>query len=407
MTDQTLHALMIPEVLREVVQHLDSDHKALYSASRVNRAWAEECLNLLWHSVSEDGATRLASIPKQRRHFYADRIRSWTLDMSPTDDQDQMCELDFPRLRRVDLWLTDDNSGCNHQLVPTLEEFQLFNNSKEPEYTLWELLSCCPNLRKLCVRSEPQINFDELEDFLKEFSRLRALDLTSISADNITDEVFCHLASLPLHELRMRKPITSEMVDLACQRVGSGSLFPDLHYFEAGMEWCTAARLLPAMTMLRELRLNLVSSDTNHETFQAIGTLTELKDLDLRVAYQTERVLSREEVLAIGQLHNLRNLRILGGRTLTIDKVVTDNDLVTLLSSFPKAEDIYIDAFKTTLIPSSATTALAMTSTQLRYYTFLAIWDLDSVESSTLPLFAKLRIMHYQYLVNRDIPVEE
>ncbi|KAH0356082.1 hypothetical protein KCU83_g1189, partial [Aureobasidium melanogenum] len=405
MTNQTPYALKIPEVLREVFQHLGSDRKALYSASRVNKAWAEECLNVLWHHITVNGARLLASIPKHRRQFYADKIRRWTLDMSSTDDQYEICELDFPRLKRVDLWLTDDNSGYHHQLVPSLEEFRLHNKSTEAEDTLWELPRCCPNLRKLCVRSEPQIGFDGLEGYLKEFSKLRALDLTGMTADAMTDEVFFHLANLPLHELRMRKPITSEMVDLAYQRLGSGNLFPGLHYLEAKMEWCIAARLLPAMTRLRELRLDLVSSDTNHKTFQAIGTLTELSDLYLTTACQTGKVISREEVLAIGQLHKLRNLTILGTE-LTFDEAITEDDLVILFSSFPGAEDICIDAFNTNLIPGSATSALATTSTRLQHYTFKAIWDVTFAESSTLPLFSELQSMRYQHLFCRDIAIE-
>lgn len=203
----------------------------------------------------------------------------------------------------------------------------------------------------------------------------------------------------------MRKPITSEMVDLACQRLGSGNLFPDLDYLEAKMEWCVAARLLPGMTMLRELRLDIVPSDSNHKIFQAIGTLIEMRDLYLTIADQTEEVLSREEVLAIGQLHKLRNLTILGTE-LTFDELVTDDDLVIFFSSFPEAEDIYVDAFNTNIIPSPAMIALATTSTRLRRYVFKAILDVGFAESSTPPLFPELQSMQYQHLLYRDISVE-
>ncbi|KAH0155788.1 hypothetical protein KCU67_g8565, partial [Aureobasidium melanogenum] len=331
MSEQTPHALTIPEVLREVFQYLESDRKALYSASRVNRTWAEECLNVLWHHITVNGAKLLASIPTQRRQFYADKIRCWTLDMSSTDHQDEICDLDFPRLRRVDLWLTKDNWRYDHQLVPTLEDFRLHDTSKKAEYILWELPDCCPNLRKLCVRSD-QLDFDGLEGYLKEFSKLRALDLT-------------------------------------------------------------------------ELRLDLVSSDTNHKSFQAIGTLTELRELHLKLAYQPEKILSREEVLAIGQLHKLRDVEILGG-SLIFDELVTDDDLVIFFSSFPEVENIYVDAFNTNIIPSPAMIALATTSTRLRHYVFKAILDVDFAESSTPPLFPELRSMQYQHLLYWDISVE-
>ncbi|KAG9846123.1 hypothetical protein KCU98_g6567, partial [Aureobasidium melanogenum] len=168
--------------------------------------------------------------------------------------------------------------------------------------------------------------------------------------------------------------------------------WPNMLFFEAGTEWGAAARLLPTMAGLRELKLDLVPSDTNHKTFQAVGALTELKGLHLALAYEAERILSREEMLAIGQLHNLRNLTILGSE-LTLDEAVTDDDLVIFLSSFSEVEDVHIDAFNTTLVPSSATIALATTSTRLQHYTYTAIWDISFGESSTPLLFPELQSM--------------
>lgn len=125
MSDQIPFALTIPEILREMLQHLEPDRKALCSVDRVNRAWAEEGLNILWHHLIMDGARRLASVSKHRRQFYADKLRSWDRDLSSIEYQYHMRKLNFPRLKRVDLWLTKDNLGCNHQLVPNLEDFRL------------------------------------------------------------------------------------------------------------------------------------------------------------------------------------------------------------------------------------------------------------------------------------------
>ncbi|KAG9846939.1 hypothetical protein KCU98_g6063, partial [Aureobasidium melanogenum] len=408
MTDQTPYALTISEILREVLEHLEFNLKALCSAIRVNRAWSEEGLDILWRSPVEDCSELLASLPEHRRQFYADRICCWILDKNPWKYQNCMLDLEFPRLRRLDLWLAEDSLYFDYQLVPTLEEFRLYNFIPEAEEYLQQLPEYCPNLRKFCVGPSPvrRLEFDQLEIYLKELPKLRALDLNGMSDDTMTDKVFLHLASLPLWELRMQKPVTSEMIDLACERLGSGNLFFNVHFVELKMEWCAAAKLIPNLTTLRKLRLDLVSQDTNYRSFQAIGTLTELRDLHLTIAYQTQRSLSREEILAIGQLHKLRNLKILGGGALTLDESVANNDLVSFLSSFPAAEYIYIDAFRSGLIPSQATIALATTSTRLESYTFLANWDLGFAESSTPPLFPKLQTMFYQHLRYQNIPVE-
>jgi hypothetical protein len=75
--------------------------------------------------------------------------------------------------------------------------------------------------------------------------------------------------------------------------------------------------------------------------------------------FQIERNVSREEILAIGHLHKLRNLAISGLGALTLDDSVTNDDLVSFLSSFPDAEKIAILIFQTSLITSSAIFASA------------------------------------------------
>ncbi|KAH0388555.1 hypothetical protein KCU92_g835, partial [Aureobasidium melanogenum] len=384
------------------------DLKALYSVIRVNKAWSEEGLNILWRNPVEDCSELLASLPEHRRQFYADRICSWILDKSPRKYQNCTLDLDFPRLRRLDLWLAEDKLYFDHQLVPTLEEFRLYNFIPEAEEYLRQLPEYCPDLRKFCVGRSPirRLDFDRLEIYLKELPKLRALDLNGMSDDTMTDKVFLYLASLPLWSLRMQKSITSEMVDLACERLGSGDLFANVHFVELKMEWCAAAKLIPNLTTLRKLKLELVSRDTNYRSFQAIGTLTELRNLHLQIAYQTERSLSREEILAIGQLHKLHSLTILGGGALALNGSVTDDDLVSFFSSFPEAENIYIAAFNANVIPSSATVALATTSTRLLHYTFMATWDVNFAESSTPTLFPKLQTLQYRHLFYRDISFE-
>ena len=172
------------------------------------------------------------------------------------------------------------------------------------------------------------------------------------------------------------------------------------------MEWRVAAMLLPTMTTLRELELMLEPSDTDYKALQAIGTLTELRQLTLTAAWEPKS-LSREELLAIGKLHKLRNLWITGYSTLTLNSSVTNDDLVSFLSSFPEAENIDINAFYTSVIPSSATIALATTSTQLRSYAFNATWDLAFVQSTSDPLFLELKVVYFRGLHYPDPPPAE
>lgn len=288
--------------------------------------------------------------------------------------------------------------------MPTLAEFSLSGTGSQVEEYLRQLPERCPDLRKLrLVRFGIPVDFNHLENYLKSFSKLRSVDLDGISDSAMTNGVFVHLASLPLSELRMKKLITSEMINLAHRQL-AGRLFPNLAHLELRLKWRAAMMLVSTLTVLRELRLDLESADTHHKAFQAIGTLTELRVLVLRTDIEVQRSISREELLIIGKLHKLRDLTISGA--LTLDNTVIDDDLVSFLSSFPAAESILINAFQASVIPSSATIALATTSTRLQSYAFNAAWDPAFIQPSTPPLFAKLQDMTCKCLHYPDAPAE-
>lgn len=419
MSPQTPCALQIPEILCEVFDHLESDPRTLFAACQVNKVWAEKSLNVLWRTCRWDDLRRLDPLSECRRQFYADKIRGLTMEKRPRFiiwqhriESLECPRLEFPRLARVEILLTYNNWEYDHSLVPTLEEFRLHIHRRprlqrhSEEDHLRRLPDCCPNLRKFCVdRGIYQIDFHRLEDYLKKFSKLRSVNLNGMSDNAMNDEVFSHLAGLPLSELHMSKPITFEMIDLIHERL-PGRLFSTVAHIGLKMEWRVAATLVPTLTALRKLKLELVSADTDHKVFQAIGTLTGLRGLDLAIAFQTRSTLSREELLAIGKLHELRDLTISGDGNLNLDNSVTNDDLVSFLSSFPEAESMSIFAFQSSLIPSSATIALATTSTRLRHYAINAVWDMDFVQLHTPPLFPKVQHMFYKRLHYPHMPAE-
>jgi hypothetical protein len=415
MSAQTPYALTIPEILCEVFDHLEFDKGALFAACQVNKIWAETSLNVLWRSHRLRGMERLASLTESRRQFYADKIRSLPVERCPIEYRHSIETLNFPRLKKLGFALTENNENCYHHLVPTLEEFKIavilgefriVARASQPEDYLRQLPERCPDLRKLCVlKSRIPIDFSRLKDYLKKFSKLRSIDLGGMSDSAMTNEVVFYLGGLPLSELHMNKLITSEMVDLTDGKI-HGRLFSNAVRLGLRMEWRAATTLVPAFTNLRELKLELVSADTSHETFQAIGTLSQLRGLDLTTVSVSGRDLSRDELLAIGKLHELRNLAISTHGTLTLDNSVTDDDLVSFLSSFPEAESIRVHASRVKAIPSSATIALATTSTRLRHYRFDAIWDSDFIQSYTPPLFPRLDDLCCNGLRCTDMPTE-
>lgn len=404
MSAQTPHALQIPEILCEVFDHLQFYPKTLFAACQVNRAWAEKCLNVLWRI---HWLKHLVSLPGCRRQFYADKTRHLIAKSSPIEHRLCLETVTFPRLEALSVLMDVDSWDFTRLLVPALGKFSLRINPQQHhvEDSLGQLPERCPNLHELEVFfTDAQHDFNQLEDYLKRFSKLRSIKLYGMSDRTMTNEVFLLLASLPLRELHLENSITFEVVDLAYRQL-SGRLFPNVSYILLSMEARAAAALLPTLTTLRKLNLKLVSSDTIHGALQTIGTLTGLRELSITTALEFVS-LCREELLAIGKLHNLRNLDITGGYMLELDDSNTDHDLVSFLSSFPELEEINIDAFYTSLIPSSATIALATTSKRLQRYRFYTTLDLDFTESGTTPVFSKLETMHCQYIYWPDVPAE-
>lgn len=125
MSAQTPYALQTPEILCEVLGHLESDRSTLFAACQVNKVWAEISLDVLWRSHHRRGMKRLASLTECRRQFYANKIRSLSVEQSLFEYRHCIDTLDFPRLKRVRVLLAENNCDFNHHLVPTLEEFRL------------------------------------------------------------------------------------------------------------------------------------------------------------------------------------------------------------------------------------------------------------------------------------------
>jgi hypothetical protein len=267
MSAQTPHALTIPEILCEILDHLEFDPKTLFAACLVNKAWTGPSLDRIWCSHDWTGVERLESLPECQRQFYADKIRSLKIKSSPIQCGRYIETLNFPRLRKLMVWLTDD-WDFSHLLVPTLEEFAFYNSIPQGENYLRQLPERCPNLRGFYFgRHTFYIEFNRLGDYLKRFSKLQSVDLEGISDSAMTDEVFIRLASLPLCEIHMKKLITSEMIDLAHKRLEPDSSFSNAGYLDLRMEWRAATMLVPTLTTLRRLELTLVSGDTNHKAF--------------------------------------------------------------------------------------------------------------------------------------------
>ena len=87
--------LSLPEVLSLILEYLEFDRAALYSAHLVNFTWARYSCDIFWRNAP---LSSLAAIEPARQQQYANLIRisfSWTPDYTA-----ELIKLSFPSLER-------------------------------------------------------------------------------------------------------------------------------------------------------------------------------------------------------------------------------------------------------------------------------------------------------------------
>ena len=115
------HALVLPEILRMILECLEDNEDALLSVILVNRMWAEEGLNIYWRAPP---VVALAAVPHDRRQYYADKIEELDFWDEEAKHSVHFVDLAFPRLSWLDMCSLED-TPLSQYMVPKLERFFL------------------------------------------------------------------------------------------------------------------------------------------------------------------------------------------------------------------------------------------------------------------------------------------
>jgi hypothetical protein len=173
-------ALQLPEILRAVMEALQSTPKSLYAAALVSRAWAREALDILWRSPP-DSAIR-AVTAGERRAFYAAKI----CELRDAVGDEAYRDLPLPRLRRLSLemsrYMPPPDPAQRYYIRPQLQEL----SGLVTHPILEALIAQSPSLRAITIDGNGQqlpVPADRLVDYIASCERLESLTLLCTVAD--------------------------------------------------------------------------------------------------------------------------------------------------------------------------------------------------------------------------------
>lgn len=192
-----------PELRVQIHSFLKDDRRTLVNAIRVNKEWFHQLIDYLWHEPERDA---LLCPAKQggRRQFYADKIRTLTLDCAIDDfDNDLLlhwrsvlstCETPYLEDLRVERYETPPDYILCSLLRPSLLSVRL---SFELGASVIKSLGLCTRLRHLEVKEDVLV--PSLESFMNLVDKLPGLSSIELGGNifsnsaTLTNKIFARL----------------------------------------------------------------------------------------------------------------------------------------------------------------------------------------------------------------------
>lgn len=337
-----------PEVLIEIIDHLQGDFRSLVAAIRVNNAWFACGVNLLWRVPP---CFALARISKDRRQLYASYVHHLSFKDNDHTFLPQLEGLAFPHLR----YLSIDTSTCSPKeclqflpyLVPSLLELALRGTNLESSM-LALLPTRCPRLMKLTLAAPgPKISSQDLLTLLQKSPGIQHLYFFNHIDSVISDKVLTFLASRD--DVKTLK-LDSWMTPTRLRRISALKPPPFLAVEDLEMKFILPsapqfAELFMAAP-LRRLKLEVnyheyFGDETSlpHSTLAPLSRLVDLEALHICFSgYGYTEVLS-DELKVFHHLKNLRSLRLEPDCGYPEESDLTDDDVDQLLSYLPLLVD--------------------------------------------------------------------
>jgi hypothetical protein len=271
-----------------VLDHIEADKPALFSAVLTHPTWAKHGLAILWRDVPL--ATAFAKVTGNQRQVYADRVQR--LSVSLFDDHEAAAShpLRFPRLREIVLDETPVAKKDSALLRPSTSEDDGNAAHDDLSNSARQLLLNLDVWLSLVVTSVT-INCENRAAL--------ALLLPFFLANG-------HL--MELRSLTIAPLLTPDDVRCMSEQSGTSNRFAHMRSMSAYLDHAAAATLTAALQPAPIVRLKLsVQGKRPRRILLDVARLTSLHEL---ILFLPGAELRRREILALCALRRLRTLRL-------------------------------------------------------------------------------------------------
>ncbi|KAH9906918.1 hypothetical protein F4778DRAFT_604019 [Xylariomycetidae sp. FL2044] len=319
-------ALNLPEILDNILRHLEQDHPTLVNVIRVNRYWNVFGVRILWNLVPD---AKLCAIQcPRRRQMYASNVRHLRVHL-PLHNPVLASLLNTQLDRLNTLSLYNQHNQASHEDIPP----QLFPPSLEHFYAFGADISCTA-LRKLTSNCHRLKTFYMLDAhrvpcevcLMALVSQCQFLTSFVGGPYRLTPYAPCPLPATDEHKYFERNPTVSLHQGLLLRLASHKSLTRVSfckHISDKSM--AMVDEMLHPFTALRTLDIKTI-------TPKALAVLAPLVPCLVNLSFEVEGN-NLSNIRLITSLAGLRSLRL----TLTAPCTVEAQSLLAL-ASFPKLE---------------------------------------------------------------------
>ncbi len=271
-----------------LLEHIEADKPALFSALMTHPTWAKHGLAILWRDVRL--ATAFAKVTGNQRQVYADRVQR--LSVSLFDDHEAAAShpLRFPRLREIVLDETPVAKKDSALLRPSTREDD--GNAAHDDLS------------------------DSARQLLLNLDVWLSLAVTSVTLNCENRAALALLLPFFLacgHPMELRSLTIAPLLtpdDARCmfEQSGTSNRFAHMRSLSAYIEPAAAATLTAALQLAPIVRLELnVQGKRPRRILSDVARLKSLHELTL---FLPGAELRRREILALCALRRLRTLRL-------------------------------------------------------------------------------------------------
>ncbi|CAD6447028.1 af27899a-7e4c-4850-858e-e205638955ff-CDS [Sclerotinia trifoliorum] len=304
------HALLLPEIVATIVQSESSSPGFLHTCLFISKTFSFEACRILWyacgaceHEENEEHATpkiiNLARIVIQnvtRAQYYADFIHVLTFDKrfeaecrDEASWHKELVSLQFPQLQHFTLHesveATERNTGdmIIHYAQPNIEAFVVYQGSGISDSLLEKFTKSCPRLEilELSRISAGNISRDGLTRFCNEAHALTYLAIRAGAYTSWSYEAFEAIARLPELTYLKIPDVQDNWFYSICNTDSSTPIFPSLQELHTGMSDQELEDLPGLVPNLYELVLDLRNFPRSNNILELASNFPNLTLLEI------------------------------------------------------------------------------------------------------------------------------